>query len=126
MKINIIYYFLLSSFILSCCIKDKMNQDESNLIHSNIMKYAINLKKEFRIDTINIIVELNKHKDSTVVVYSMVEEVSLKNKISIYDCEETNGIIISYISYEKKEFIKNNCIKFIAKYPFKISLCYFS
>jgi hypothetical protein len=112
MKINIVYYFLLVWFILSCT-KNKLDNDESNLIHSNIIKYASNLKKEFRIDTINIIAESNKYEDSTVVVYSMVQEVSLENKKFIYDCEEINGIIINYISYQKKINIKNNCLKFI-------------
>jgi hypothetical protein len=112
MKINIAYWLLLCSLVLSCR-NDKINQSESNLIHSNIINYATNLKKEFKIDTINIIAESIKNGDSTIVVYSMVEEVRLENKPFIHDCEESNGIIISYISYERKEYKKNNCVEFI-------------
>lgn len=117
MKLRCLIIIFTQFILFSCSQKEDIKVNDI-LIHDNVIHYASELKKEFKLDSINIIIESINKNDTLEVTYSMVEEISPQNTPFIHQCKEENGVIMSFISSESKlvKSITSNCVKFKDKF----------
>jgi hypothetical protein len=107
-----------AQFLIFNCSQKKNIQENDKLIQENVIHYASELKREYKLDSINIIIESINKSDTIEVTYSMVKEISSQNIPFIYQCKEENGIIMSFISLQNSTVKPptSNCVRFTDKF----------